>query len=75
MTNNTEPTIITNIDETKRRQLALVTLKARLKLELKSGLRASSRGPSTMMSCRSWGYRGPKDKAKAIAWCEEELAK
>lgn len=71
MTNNTH-TIITDITGDKRRNLALVHLKHRLRLEIKTGMKASH-GASTLSFCYGWGYTGPKSKAKALAWVEKEL--
>lgn len=71
---NQEPTIITNITGDKRRHLALISLRSRLKLEIKTGM-ASSRGVSLILSSRSWGYKGPKSKKAALEWVEEELKK
>lgn len=68
----TNHTIITDITADKRRHLALIHLKHRLRLELKTGLKASH-GVSTLSYCSGWGYTGPRSKAKALAWVEEEL--
>lgn len=66
------PTLITDITGDKRRHLALITLRSRLKLEIRTGM-ASSRGVSLILSSRSWGYKGPKSKKAALAWVESEL--
>jgi hypothetical protein len=58
-----------------RRRIVLAQLKGRLKIEINTGLRAMSRGPSTLRLCKEWGYEGPNRKDKALAWAEEELAK
>ena len=71
MTNNTEGFIIRRPD---RRRIALAQLKGRLFIELRTGLKASSRGPSTLALCREWGYEGPNRKEAALRWARDELA-
>lgn len=73
MTNTNEGFIITDITPAKRRVLALVTLKHRLRLEIETGLSTSSRG-GLIAACEGWGYEGPKSKKKALAWVLEQLA-
>lgn len=70
MTNN--DIILTNITAEKRRTLALIHLKHRLRLEIKTGMKASH-GASTLSYCRAWGYEGPNRKEKALAWVESQL--
>jgi len=50
---------------------ALMTLKARLNMEIRSGLK-HSRG-STITSARGWGYEGPNRKQACLAWVKNEL--
>ena len=69
MTNN-DSFIITKPD---RRRIALAQLKARLRIEIRTGMKASSRGPSTLAYCRQWGYEGPNRKEQALAWAIAEL--
>lgn len=73
MTTNTDSSgfIIHNPD---RRRIALVSLKGRLNFEIKTGMKATSRG-STLQHCEGWGYTGPKRKDKALVWVEAEIAK
>lgn len=73
MTTNTDSSgfIIHNPD---RRRLALVSLKGRLNFEIKTGMKATSRG-STLQHCIGWGYDGPKRKDKALVWVTQELEK
>lgn len=70
MTNNND-IIILNPD---RRRLALITLKARLKLEIETGMNSSGR-ISLVQTCAKWGYDGPKSKKKCLAWVISELEK
>lgn len=75
MTNNND-IIILNPD---RRRMALINLKGRLKLEIRTGMKAMSKGASTLSYCQQWGYEGPMKgstaKPKALEWAEQELAK
>jgi hypothetical protein len=68
MTNNEAVTII-NPD---RRRMALLQIKYRLQVEIKTGMTFS--GGSTLQVARRFGYAGPRSKAKALAWAEAELA-
>jgi len=70
MTNHTD-TIITDITPEKRRHLALIHLKHRLRLEIKTGLKASH-GASTLSYAKGWGFEG-RTKTQALAWVEKEL--
>ena len=63
--------IITNPD---RRHLALVTLKARLKIEIETKMNTSSR-ISLLGAAQGWGYEGPKSKKKCLEWVISELDK
>jgi hypothetical protein len=67
MTNN--DIILINPD---RRQMALITLKHRLKLEIETGMSSSGR-VSLIQACQNWGYEGPKSKKKCLAWVLEQL--
>ena len=58
-----------------RRRIALAQLRGRLRIEINTGMRASSRGPSTLTYCYEWGYDGPRRKDKALEWVNAELAK
>jgi len=58
-----------------RRRIALAQLRGRLRIEIKTGLKASSRGPSTLALCKEWGYEGPNRKDKALDWTLAELEK
>lgn len=69
MTNN--DIIITNPD---RRRLALITLKARLKLEIETGMNSSGR-VSLIEASKKWGYDGPNRKRKCLEWVISELNK
>jgi hypothetical protein len=60
--------IVTN---PKPHLFALMTLKARLNLEIRTGLQ-HSRG-STITSARGWGYEGPNRKQACLAWVINEL--
>jgi hypothetical protein len=71
----TNHTIITDITPLKRRRIALAQLKGRLKIEINTGMKASSRGPSTLTLCYSWGYEGPRNRQKALDWVIAEAAK
>ena len=60
-----------------RRMFALISLKARLNIEIKTGLK-HSRG-STITVARAWGYNGVTRKKACLEWVlteiiEEEIA-
>ena len=54
-----------------RRLFALLSLKARLRIEISTGLK-HSRG-STITAARGWGYTGPNRKQKCLDWTIAEL--
>lgn len=72
MTNN--DIMITDITDEKRRYLALISLRVRLRTELR-GMKFTNRGASTLTICTWWGYKGKKSKQKALIWVEDEIQK
>lgn len=67
---------MTSIDMTipgNRRQIALLVLRSRTRLEIKTGMPFSNRGPSYIQAARDWGYEGKQTRAAVLAWLDLEL--
>lgn len=64
--------LITDITGDKRRRFALMVIRGRLQIEIKTGMRYSNR-LSTITAARGWGYEGPNRKQKCLDWVIEQI--